>query len=366
MSIGIDPRVARVAQRLNAAAARYDAPVGRVALRALRLRARGWRLGDMAAVGLLDPQAKPAHKPWAVVPRHLERLQEAINPPEAVPLCEDKRLFDDACRRFGLPTPALAATLERSPDPVATAREWAALLAERAPAEFVVKPVDGHRGIGVRVMTRGQDGALDHRGGAVPWAVLGAELAREPHPAYIVQERLHPHPDLARLTGSRALQTIRAMTLVEPDGEARVMAWGIRLALGDQPVDSFHGGTTGNLWALMNDDGSLATPTRIGPGGFEFVYVSRHPTTGLPMAGFVAPRWEEARELALRAARAFSVLPAVGWDVAVTPDAIVLSEGNAWWSLLDPDGPIHDVAAALTASIVARNGTPPRALRRWP
>ncbi|HEX2502748.1 MAG TPA: sugar-transfer associated ATP-grasp domain-containing protein [Miltoncostaeaceae bacterium] len=366
MSIAIDPRVARVARRLNAAAARYDAPVGRVALRALRLRAHGWRLGDMAAAGLLDPHVKPGHKPWAVVPRQLERLQEAINPPEYVPLCEDKRLFADACRRFGLPTPVLAATLERSPDPGGTARDWAALLAERAPAEFVVKPVDGHRGIGVRVMARGEEGVVDHRGGPVSWAAFGAELAGDPHPAYIVQERLHPHPDLVRLTGSPALQTIRAMTLVEPDGEARVMSWGIRLAIGDQPIDSFHGGTTGNLWALMNDDGSLATPTRIGPGGFDFVYVPRHPTTGVPIAGVVAPRWEEARELALRAARAFSALPAVGWDIAVTPDAIVLTEGNAWWSLLDPDGPIHEVAAALTASIVARNESPPRALWRWP
>jgi Sugar-transfer associated ATP-grasp len=105
----------------------------------------------------------------------------------------------------------------------------------------VVKPVDGHRGIGVRVMARGPEGALDHRGRAVSWAALGAELAGEPHPAYVVQQRLHPHPDLARLTGSRALQTIRVMTLVEPGGQARVLDWGIRLAMGDQPVDSFHG-----------------------------------------------------------------------------------------------------------------------------
>jgi hypothetical protein len=39
MAIGLDPRVARVARRLGAAAERYDAPVVRVALRALRLRA---------------------------------------------------------------------------------------------------------------------------------------------------------------------------------------------------------------------------------------------------------------------------------------------------------------------------------------
>jgi hypothetical protein len=80
----------------------------------------------------------------------------------------------------------------------------------------------------------------------------------------------------------------------------------------------------------------------------------------------VVPRWEEVRALSLRAARAFSVLPAVGWDVAVTPDAVVLTEGNAWWSLLDPNGPIHRVAAALRASIAARNGSLPRALRKAP
>jgi Sugar-transfer associated ATP-grasp len=334
-----------------------------VALRALRLWARGWRLGDMAAAGLLNPRIRPSQKPWAVVPRHLEQLQEALNPPEAVPLCEDKRLFDDACRRFGLPTPALAATLERSPDAGTTARDWAALLAERAPDEFVVKPVDGHRGIGVRVLARAPEGAVEHGGRALSWDALGAELAGEPHPAYIVQARVHPHPELVRLTGSPALQTIRVMTLVEPGGQARVMAWGIRLAIGDMPIDSFQSGVTGNLWATLNTDGSMTTPLTVGPDGFEFVHVPRHPVTGIPLAGVTAPGWEEARELSLRAARAFSVLPAVGWDVAVTPDAVVLTEGNAWWSLLDPDGPIHDVAAALRASILARDGSLPRSLR---
>ncbi len=349
-----DPRAARVARRLSDAAAFYDAPVGLVALRALRLRTRGWHLGDMAAAGLLDPRQSPAQKPWAVVPRHLERLQEALNPPEAVPLCEDKRLFAAACERFGLPTPPLAATLERSPDAGATAAAWARLLGDRAPAEFVVKPVDGHRGIGVRVLARAPEGAVRHDGGPVAWDALAQELLADRHPAYVVQERLHPHPELVRLTGSRALQTIRVMTLVEPDGRARVLSWGIRLAIGDQPIDSFHGGSTGNLWALMNEDGSLATPLTVGPGGFAFVHVPVHPTTGIALAGHVAPGWEEARDLALRAARAFAVLPAVGWDVAVTPDEVTLTEGNAWWSLLDPDGPIGEVTVALRASLARR------------
>jgi hypothetical protein len=68
----------------------------------------------------------------------------------------------------------------------------------------------------------------------------------------------------------------------------------------------------------------------------------------------VIPGWREPRELALRAAAAFDVLPALGWDVAVTDDGIVLTEGNAWWSLLDPAGPTVDVADALRASIAAR------------
>jgi hypothetical protein len=349
-----DPRVERVLGRLTAAARRYDAPLARVALRALRLRLGGWRLDGMAATGLLDPRTSPSRTPWAVVPREYERLQEALNPPEAVPLCEDKRLFADACRRFGLPTPSLAATLERSPDRAATARAWAALLAERAPDELVVKPVDGHRGIGVRVLTRTAEGAADHRGRALAWEELARDLAAEPHPAYVVQPRLRPHPELRRLTASDALQTIRVMTLVEPDGQARVLSSGIRLAVGDQPIDSFHGGSTGNLWALINDDGSLATPLTVGEGGFGFVRVPSHPVTGVPLAGVVVPRWQDARALALRAAAAFDVLPTVGWDLAVTPDEVVLTEGNAWWAHLDPDGPMVEVADALRASIARR------------
>jgi hypothetical protein len=83
-----------------------------------------------------------------------------------------------------------------------------------------------------------------------------------------------------------------------------LLSWGIRLAVGDQPIDSFHGGSTGNLWALLNADGSLATPLRVGKGSFGFVRAQSHPVTGIPLAGVVVPRWRDARALALRAAAA--------------------------------------------------------------
>lgn len=41
------------------------------------------------------------------------------------------------------------------------------------------------------------------------------------------------------------------------------------------------------------------------------------------------PRWRDARALALRAAAGFDVLPTVGRDVALMPDHVVLTEGNA-------------------------------------
>ncbi len=112
-------------------------------------------MADASLMGLLDPVHGPALERVAVRPGELTRLQEVLNPPEAVPNAEDKRIYARICAREGLPAPELVAVLERRGDRAETVRSWAAILQRDAPEEAVVKPAEGHRGIGVRVLRRG-------------------------------------------------------------------------------------------------------------------------------------------------------------------------------------------------------------------
>lgn len=344
-------RAARVARELHAASVAHGAPVHRVAGRAIGLRLRGWRLGDAAYMGLLDPVRGPALERVATRPGALTRLQEELNPAVAVPSAEDKRLFAAICAREGLPAPPLAAVLERRPGRAETVRSWAALLRRDAPDEAVVKPAEGHRGVGVRVLRGGPDGAVDHSGHAMSWTTLAAALAAERWQAFVVQPRLRPHAALRALSGRDVLQTLRVVTLRDDAGDTRILLTLLRIAVGSEAVDSFRAGATRNALAVVSPGGVTTATYRVAQSGFGLDRMPVHPVTGAGTEGFAVPEWEAVRSLALRAAAVFAPLRAVGWDVAVTDDGPVLVEANAWWAVLStPAGDTLPVLAALRSA----------------
>ena len=338
----------RVLVRLRAAARAHHAPLHRVALRAVRMQRRGWWLADLGPLGLLDPRAGPEIERWAACPGDLTRLQDTLNPEAAIPAAEDKRLFAEVCLRHGLATPPISATLEREEHRSETVRRWALALSRAAPHEFVVKPADGHRGLGVRVLRRTPAGAVDHAGSALTWTGLAHSLASEPWSAFVVQPRLHPHQALARLSGRDVLQTARVVTLREDDGRVRVLITLLRIAVGGEAIDSFRSGTTHNALATVSADGVTTAAYRLVESGFGLAPMPVHPRTGAPTVGVSVPEWDAVRDLVTRAAEAFAPLRTVGWDVAVTDAGVVLIEANAWWAISSyPDGSSLRVLAAL-------------------
>lgn len=352
-------RPARTVRRMvaDAAIVRRAAEVHRAGLlpvtaRALGLRRRGWAMSDAAVLGLLDPVEGPPRERWAVRRREVLALQEALNPAEAEHLTEDKAEFARVCDAAGIPTVPVAAVLARDGDGAAG---WADALARLAPARFVVKPSDAGLASGVRVMERAGDGAVDHEGRSWSWGRLASALTAEPWAAFVVQERLHPHPEIARLSGSTALQCIRVVTLLDGEGRARVLYRALRIAVGPGTTDAFRapeGRTSGNLLARVGDDGMLALPVGVAPTGYGLVRLERHPVTGHALAGLPVPWAAEADLLAMRAAEAVRPLRTVGWDVALLPDRPVVLEGNAWWGATgDPDGALVAVRDALRAAV---------------
>lgn len=307
-------------------------------------------MGEMAILGLLDPEDGPAREWWAVPARELEDLQARLNPADAVELAEDKRHLAGICAAHDLPCPSRLAVLERGPDATTTRGRWIDQLAGVAADDIVIKPVDGHRGEGVRVLCRRGERVADERGRMLDWTGVVAELHSDPHPAFLAEPRLCPHRALRALSGSDALQTLRVVTLrrPEPGATTRVIWCALRIATSGEVVDSFRAGATGNLVALIRPAGVLGPAWGVHPTGHGLVSHARHPETGARLEGVPVPGWDAARLLAVRAAEAFSPLVAVGWDIAITDDGPVIIEANAWWALLAlPDGSARRVLAAL-------------------
>lgn len=343
-------RPGRLVGGLRAAARAHETSTARVALRAGRMRLRGWRLADLAPLGLLDPAA-PVAAPWAVRPGELTALQDRLNPPQAVERVEDKALFARICARHGIPTPPIVAELRRSSDRHWTVRDWADTLAREAPEAFVVRPASGPRAEGVRVIRRadveGPGGADDGLG----WGDLARELADGPWPGLVVQPVLPPHLGIAALCGGDVPATLRIVTLRDEGRPARVLWAGLRLPTGADPAEGYRSGGAG-LRARVRRDGTLDRGVAVAPSGHGLLWVDEHPVSGRRISGTPVPGWEACRELASRAARAVAPLRTVGWDVAPTDAGPVVVEGNAWWAALqDPAGGSVPVRDALRQAV---------------
>jgi len=139
----------------------------------------------------------------------------------------------------------------------------------------------------------------------------------------IVQERVHPHADTRVLTGDR-LCSIRLVLMLQR-GVPMVVASLLKLPSGENMADNY--GERGNLIAGIDPASG-----RLGPGltgfGLDQRAVETHPDTGARIDGTVLPDWQDALELASRAALLFPGIPMQAWDIALSDRGPILLEVN--------------------------------------
>lgn len=324
---------------LSAAARSYETSLPSLLRRGLPLmRRRGFRLREALRQGLLDPSLPEEARAACIGKTALISLQKSVNPPQRECLTEDKSLFYPYCSGLGLPVPALYAVLGRQGGYAPSGRAlvgreaWAAFLSTEVPDHLVVKPAFGYYGLGVRVLRRVNGEFQDDKGGVVAPAVLYDELTAElKFRKFVFQERLFPHPELTRLSGSSALQTIRMITYFE-SGAVETNHALLKIAVGTNLIDNYRNGETGNLIVGVDVlEGCLRQGWGAPENGVGLRKVTHHPDTGMAFDGFPIPLWEEAKSLVQRAATLFLPMRCIGWDVALTPSGPALIEANMWW-----------------------------------
>jgi hypothetical protein len=334
----------RLTDTAGRAAAAYGAGRVRTAVRAQRLRRRhGFDHDELLNLGLLDP-AVPADAAAGHVSKHRAlALQRRLNPQDLEALTENKVIFYRHCEALGIAVPALLGVVARgsagwcSGRTVTDADDWRALVHDELPPEFVVKPALGYYGVGVRVLRRTGTGLVDASGRSQATDQVFRELQRDPDfSLFVVQERMHNGPELEHLGGGRALQTLRIVTFAERSGRVVPTVGLLKLALGDDAIDNFRGGATGNASVeVALDDGRLGPVMTARPDGCGFLASPVNPVTGARVEGQAIPGWHAICELVTDAARAFRPMRSIGWDVALTTRGPVIVEANAWW---DPFG----------------------------
>lgn len=142
---------------------------------------------------------------------------------------------------------------------------------------------------------------------------------------YIVQPAMRNHEDMAAFTNG-ALCTVRIVTARAKGGDPQVIVASLRMPTGTSNVDNFVAG--GIASAVDLETGELGSAVYMDPSCPDR---DTHPDTGQPIAGATLPFWNEVKELALAAHRAFPRIATVGWDVAITSDGVKLLEANTGW-----------------------------------
>jgi hypothetical protein len=238
---------------------------------------------------------------------------------------------------------------------------------------FVVKPVEGIQGHKILVFAgpaHDEEGVFEtlageryDAAGIIAHVAGGAThlLAENPGAdpyAFLVEERLHPHPQLAEFIGP-TLCTVRVQTLVARNGLPRILAAVFKLQPGTSGVDHLIYGAVG-CWVDL-ETGKLGR----GRSRLHDEYVTTIPETDRSFLGFQLPLWEETCALALEAAAAFPWARCIGWDIGLSDRGPIIVEGNERWSpsliqMPAPQGLYTGELKALVEELSSRSGPPTR------
>lgn len=260
---------------------------------------------------------------------------------------DDKRTFNAHCRAHDLPVPKVLAVCSGGD------LLWVEP-PERLPRrDLVLKPhlLRGGTGLERWLYDPARDG-WTRRGETLPEpALLERARTRGAAQPLLIQERVHPHPDLADLEIAGVLGTVRVVTWRAPSGACGALETFLRMpGRAGAEVDNWH-------------QGGIGAPIDLASGKLRHAYrgalrLDRHPVSGAPITGHPVPFAGELVPLCLRAHATLPGFWFVGWDVGIGRDGLVLIEANSIWGCPESpplgDTPFPELALARLRELGAR------------
>lgn len=147
--------------------------------------------------------------------------------------------------------------------------------------------------------------------------------------APLIFESVIEQTEQMRRFNASSVNTVRFMTVLHPNGEARIIATFIKIGRAGTCVDNAGGG--GNIDAGVNvADGTLYNAIRYeGPRNCK--KIDRHPDSQELIEGVKIENWDAICRKVLEFQKAMPFVKAAGWDIAITPAGPVIVELNDMW-----------------------------------
>lgn len=170
---------------------------------------------------------------------------------------------------------------------------------------FLIKPIDGSMGQGISKQ-QGLDVLL--------------KIRNEGN--FVIEEILENHPKLAAFNKS-SLNTLRVITCIDGNGDLHILNIGLRVGMKGSVCDNVHSG--GVCYPVDVKSGRISGYGISGDGTHYWV----HPFTNLFMLGCEIPMFDKVIEYVKTLSNFFPEGKWIGWDIAITPNAVELIEANS-------------------------------------
>jgi hypothetical protein len=259
---------------------------------------------------------------------------QRINSVADAELTEDKHAFYEHCHANSIETPHhLFTTNSADPHFQRIIAGGAIEFVGTMPEHSIAKDRHGAYGSGFTTIQKLPDGVfLLNSSELLSGSALLTWLQDSKRQPLVAQERVFDHPRLAELSGKETLQCVRLVTYKHESGDISYPFFIVKLVTGDNVVDNFSGGRSGNLIAFGDlEKGILSGAVCGNPVGYGLIETHTHPDSGHQISGFEIPHWKHVLDLAKRAHLTIPQQRTIGWDIAITKEKPLIIEGNIWY-----------------------------------
>jgi len=220
------------------------------------------------------------------------------------------------------------------------------------------KPVEGSKSVGTALFS-----SLDPKaqiiilgnGKTTPVSELAREIFTEFSGGYVFQTAVIQHDAVNAVVGS-AIGTVRVVTLMQ-DGAPQVLYTVWKIPAPDAMSDNFW--QNGSMIAEIDITSGEIKQVKRG-SGMNVEQIETHPVSGVPLAGFTLPHWEDVLALAKKCHSLTPENGILGWDIAITPDGPLVIECNTspfhtLYQMASGHGILNDDFSAKFAKVFRRN-----------
>ncbi len=220
------------------------------------------------------------------------------------------------------------------------------------------KPIEGSKSVGTALFSSIDPDAQTivlGNGAKTTVSDLAREIFTEFAGGYVFQNVVVQHDDMNAVTGS-AVGTVRVVTLMQ-DGAPQVLYTVWKIPAPDAMSDNFW--QTGSMIAEVEVSSGQIKQVRRGTG-MNIEPIETHPVSGVKLAGFTLPYWQDILTLAQKCHSLTPENGILGWDIAVTPDGPLVIECNTspfhtLYQMATGRGILSDDFAAKFAKVFSRN-----------